>query len=117
MTAVRLLQTMSVFCAGWRGWSCNDGSQATPDYELLLATLLLTLSNLAFLPAVVLATVRRHYTEALVYAFTACFSTVSAVFTACFSTVSAAVTACFSTVSAAVTACFSTVSVAFTVCF
>uniref|UniRef100_A0A6A7G2I8 Transmembrane protein 8B n=1 Tax=Hirondellea gigas TaxID=1518452 RepID=A0A6A7G2I8_9CRUS len=61
--------------AGYRGWACNDGSEATADWVLLLATLLLTLSNLAFLPAVVLAILRRHYTEALVYTFTMMFST------------------------------------------
>ncbi|KAF2346574.1 Protein of unknown function DUF3522 [Trinorchestia longiramus] len=61
--------------AGYKGWTCSDGSDATPDSLLLLATLLLTLSNLAFLPAVGLALYRRHYTEALVYTFTMCFST------------------------------------------
>ena len=43
---------------------------------LLVATLLLTLSNVAFLPSVVLALHRRFYTEAFVYAATMCFSTV-----------------------------------------
>ncbi|KAA0202300.1 hypothetical protein HAZT_HAZT001296 [Hyalella azteca] len=61
--------------AGYKGWTCSDASDATPDGLLLLATLLLTLSNLAFVPAVLLAIYRHHYTEGLVYCFTMCFST------------------------------------------
>lgn len=64
--------------AGYAGWGCTDASHATSDFQLLLGTLLLTISNVLFAPAVVLALRRRFYTEALVYAFTMFFSTVSA---------------------------------------
>lgn len=60
---------------GWRGWGCTDGSRVVPHAVLLMKTLLLTLSNLFFVPAVVLATKRCFYTEAIVYAFTMLFST------------------------------------------
>ncbi|KAK8763825.1 hypothetical protein V5799_033568 [Amblyomma americanum] len=61
---------------GWRGWGCTDNSQATPAPLLLMKTLLLTLSNLFFLPAIVLATRRQFYTEAVVYGVTMFFSMV-----------------------------------------
>ncbi|XP_065306941.1 post-GPI attachment to proteins factor 6 isoform X1 [Dermacentor albipictus] len=59
---------------GWRGWGCTDNSRATPAPLLLMRTLLLTLSNLFFLPAIVLATRRQFYTEAVVYGVTMFFS-------------------------------------------
>ncbi|CAG2169186.1 unnamed protein product, partial [Oppiella nova] len=60
---------------GWKGWFCNDGSQAIPEDQLLLNFLLLTLSNIMFIPAVVLSTYRKHFTEALVYFTTMTSST------------------------------------------
>ncbi|XP_077360335.1 post-GPI attachment to proteins factor 6 isoform X2 [Festucalex cinctus] len=60
---------------GWRGWGCTDGSAAVPFSHQLVATLLLTLSNLTFLPAIVLAIKRLYVTEASVYLFTLFFST------------------------------------------
>lgn len=42
----------------------------------MLATLLLTLSNLLFLPAIIIALHRYHLVEASVYTFTMFFSTV-----------------------------------------
>ncbi|XP_064477187.1 post-GPI attachment to proteins factor 6-like [Ornithodoros turicata] len=60
---------------GWRGWGCTDSRHATPAPMLLMKTLLLTLSNLFFLPAIVLATRRQFYTEAVVYGVTMFFST------------------------------------------
>ncbi|XP_077415438.1 post-GPI attachment to proteins factor 6 [Vanacampus margaritifer] len=61
--------------AGWRGWGCTDNSTAMSFSQQLLATLLLTLSNLSFLPAIVLAIKRFYITEASVYLFTFFFST------------------------------------------
>ncbi|XP_054161604.1 post-GPI attachment to proteins factor 6-like [Oppia nitens] len=52
---------------GWKGWFCNDGSQALQEDQLLLNFLLLTLSNVMFIPAVIVATYRKHFTEALIY--------------------------------------------------
>ncbi|CAG2105988.1 unnamed protein product, partial [Medioppia subpectinata] len=60
---------------GWKGWFCNDGSQAIPEDQLLLNFLLLTLSNIMFIPAVVLSAYRKHFTEALVYLTTMTSST------------------------------------------
>ena len=51
--------------AGFAGWTCEDGSNALPRVKLLIGTLLLTMSNLAFLPAVLLA-VRYRYVICLI---------------------------------------------------
>ncbi|XP_054708234.1 post-GPI attachment to proteins factor 6-like [Uloborus diversus] len=53
--------------AGWKGWGCTDNSSARSDGELILDVLLLTLSNLLFLPAIVLSIYRKYFTEAFVY--------------------------------------------------
>lgn len=60
---------------GYEGWGCTDSRNATPESLLLLTTLLLTLSNVFFLPAVLLALRRNLLTEALVYLATMVFST------------------------------------------
>ncbi|KDR17993.1 hypothetical protein L798_07174, partial [Zootermopsis nevadensis] len=60
---------------GYKGWGCTDGSMATPESLLLLTTLLLTLSNVFFLPAVFIALRRHLLTEALIYLATMVFST------------------------------------------
>ncbi|KAF4531342.1 hypothetical protein B566_EDAN017444 [Ephemera danica] len=60
--------------AGYRGWGCTDDAEAIPGSELLTATLLLTLSNILFVPAIAIAAYRRYFTEALVYACTMLFS-------------------------------------------
>ena len=74
--------------AGHRGPACNDPSEAASDYQvditqqhvshqchvssrvppqLLIASLLLTTSNLAMLPAIMLAAYRGHYAECIVF--------------------------------------------------
>lgn len=63
--------------AGWRGWGCTDASAAQSFGRQLAAALLLTLSNLSFLPAIVVAILRCYITEASVYIFTMFFSTVN----------------------------------------
>lgn len=72
----RVTKVKYVSTSGYRGWGCTDSLEAIPNWELLLATLLLTLSNLFFLPAIILALKRRYFAEAIVYAFTMVFSTV-----------------------------------------
>ncbi|XP_026230987.1 post-GPI attachment to proteins factor 6 [Anabas testudineus] len=61
--------------AGWSGWGCTDNSTAQSYSHQLTATLLLTISNLSFLPAIVVAISRCYITEASVYLFTMFFST------------------------------------------
>ncbi|XP_061455344.1 post-GPI attachment to proteins factor 6 isoform X2 [Rhineura floridana] len=61
--------------AGWSGWSCTDDSKAQSVGLQTLATLLLTLSNLLFLPAIAVALYHYHLAEASVYIFTMFFST------------------------------------------
>ena len=61
--------------SGYRGWTCDDAEESEPVWKLVGDTLLLTLSNLFFLPAVILALYYRLYTEALIYGATMFFST------------------------------------------
>ena len=60
--------------AGHTGPACNDPTQAEPDYRVLMATLLLTTTNLAMLPTLMLAAYRAHYAESVVYASHIIFS-------------------------------------------
>ncbi|XP_076838459.1 post-GPI attachment to proteins factor 6 isoform X2 [Brachyhypopomus gauderio] len=77
----RLLRTQSylyaacVCKAGWQGWGCTDGTTALPFSRQLSAALLLTLSNLLFVPPIVVALHRAYHVEAAVYLFTMFFST------------------------------------------
>ncbi|XP_067316635.1 post-GPI attachment to proteins factor 6-like [Anolis sagrei] len=61
--------------AGWGGWGCTDATKALSLGAQTLAILLLTLSNLFFLPAIVVAVRRYYLVEASVYTFTMFFST------------------------------------------
>ncbi|XP_059082591.1 uncharacterized protein LOC131880099 [Tigriopus californicus] len=59
---------------GYKGWTCDDSSRTDPSWKYVFHTLLLTLSNFAFLPAIVLALYYGLYTESLIYLATMIFS-------------------------------------------
>ncbi|XP_074640819.1 post-GPI attachment to proteins factor 6-like isoform X2 [Tubulanus polymorphus] len=60
--------------SGWRGYTCGDGKYAKSEAQMIATVLLLTLSNLFFLPAIVIAIKRAFYVEAIVYFFNMFFS-------------------------------------------
>ena len=60
---------------GYQGYGCTDGREAIPD--ALQRTLFVTLSNLAFLPAIILALNWGHFVPAAVYFYNMFFSSVS----------------------------------------
>lgn len=72
--------TQALCSAGWGGWSCTDDAKAQSISVQNLATLLLTLSNLMFLPAIAVAVYRYYLVEASVYTYTMFFSTVGIAF-------------------------------------
>ncbi|XP_050480954.1 post-GPI attachment to proteins factor 6-like isoform X2 [Bombus huntii] len=59
---------------GYKGWGCTDATNANLESSLLITTLILTLSNGFFIPAIYLAVKRGLYTEGLVYLATMLFS-------------------------------------------
>ncbi|XP_076619315.1 post-GPI attachment to proteins factor 6 isoform X1 [Colletes latitarsis] len=59
---------------GYKGWGCTDGTSANPESSLVVTTMILTLSNGFFIPAIYLAVKRGLYTEGLVYMATMLFS-------------------------------------------
>jgi len=68
-----VFSTCSCF-AGYRGYGCTDSTYSYVS-KSLTSVLFLTLSNLMFLPAIVLAIHRRLYIEGLIYFFNMFFST------------------------------------------
>lgn len=59
---------------GYRGWDCTEDSQVPSSMSILVALLLLTLSNLLFIPSIYMAFRRRYYTESIIYFFAMFFS-------------------------------------------
>lgn len=59
---------------GYRGWDCTEDSQVPSSMSILLASLLLILSNLLFLPSIYMAVRRKFYTEGVIYFFAMFFS-------------------------------------------
>ncbi|KAJ8001308.1 hypothetical protein DPEC_G00168200 [Dallia pectoralis] len=60
---------------GWSGWGCTDDITAQSYSRQLTAALLLTISNLFFIPPIIIAVRRLYITEASVFLFTMFFST------------------------------------------
>jgi len=67
-----------MMCAlGYRGYTCDDGTEAASEAMQKLYTALLTLSNLGFIPAIVVACWRWYFVEAVAYLANMLFSSVS----------------------------------------
>lgn len=59
---------------GYRGWDCTEDTQVPSSLSILIALLLLTLSNLLFIPSIYFAVRRKYYTEGIIYFFAMFFS-------------------------------------------
>nr|CAD7204560.1 unnamed protein product [Timema douglasi] len=70
-----LIYSSCVCLHGYTGWGCTDDSKVSSLGDLLVAALLLTLSNLLFIPAIIIAIRRKFFTEAFVYLCIMFFST------------------------------------------
>nr|CAD7572428.1 unnamed protein product [Timema californicum] len=70
-----LIYSSCVCLHGYTGWGCTDDSKVSSLGDLLVAALLLTLSNLLFIPAIIIAIRRKFFTESFVYACIMFFST------------------------------------------
>ena len=72
------LKSVCVICAraariyrfGYTGYACTDARGAQSKSAKRVEILLLVLSNIAFVPGVVLALYRRYFPEAAIYALT-----------------------------------------------
>ncbi|XP_055923010.1 uncharacterized protein LOC129953695 [Eupeodes corollae] len=60
---------------GYRGWDCTEDAQVPSSISILVASLLLTLSNLLFIPSIYMGVRRKYYTESVIYFFAMFFST------------------------------------------
>ncbi|XP_023328883.1 post-GPI attachment to proteins factor 6 [Eurytemora carolleeae] len=69
------LYTSCRCASGYKGWTCDETTQENPGHQHQSNTLLLTLSNLSFLPAILVSLYYRLYTESLLYFSTMFFST------------------------------------------
>uniref|UniRef100_A0A0K8W3X1 Transmembrane protein 8B n=3 Tax=Bactrocera latifrons TaxID=174628 RepID=A0A0K8W3X1_BACLA len=69
-----LVFSTCVCMKGYRGWDCSEDSQVPSNLSILASSLLLTLSNLIFLPSICIAIQRYYYTEATIYFFAMVFS-------------------------------------------
>ncbi|XP_061418939.1 transmembrane protein 8B-like [Lethenteron reissneri] len=61
--------------ADWDGWGCTDGSNALSYGEQMIHVILLTFSNLLFIPPIIIALRNHLLMEASVYTYTMFFST------------------------------------------
>ena len=66
----------ALLSAGFRGYGCTDNRQSYL-WKFLPSVLFLTLSNLLFIPAIIMSIYYRLYLEALIYFFNMFFSTVN----------------------------------------
>lgn len=69
-----ILYTFCYCVRGYKGWDCSNDNDLESNISPLFATLLLTLSNLFFVPSVVISMIRGLYTEAIIYFFGMAFS-------------------------------------------
>jgi len=69
------LYTSCKCATGFKGWTCDEMTDDNSAYNYKSNTLLLTLSNLSFLPAILLSLWFHLYTESLLYFSTMFFST------------------------------------------